>query len=60
MREILPQKAGKAQDKVLHRHPKSWTGVAALAVFEGQIAAKGFSAIVTGQTRRAACCYEVF
>ena len=34
--------------------------MAALAVFEGEIAAKGALAVVTGETGRAACCDEVF
>ena len=34
--------------------------MAALAVFEGEIAAEGALAVVTGETGRAACCDEVF
>jgi len=59
MREILPQKSTKAQN-FLHRHPKSWTGMATLAVFEGQIAAEGSLAVVTRDTRRAAGGDKVF
>jgi hypothetical protein len=53
MREILPQKSTKAQ-KFLHRHAEGWSGVAALAVFECEIATKRSLAIVTRETRRAA------
>jgi hypothetical protein len=60
MREILPQKSTKGSNKILHRHPKSWSGVTPLAVFEREIAAEGFSAVVTGETCRAACGDEMF
>jgi hypothetical protein len=46
--------------KILIRHPEGWAGVAALAVFEGEVAAEGTLAVVTGQTGRAAGCDEVF
>jgi hypothetical protein len=45
--------------KILIRHAESRTGVAALAVFEGEVAAEGTLAVVTGQTGRAAGCDEV-
>jgi hypothetical protein len=43
-----------------HGHPEGWAGVAALAVFEGEVAAEGALAVVTGQTGRVACGGEMF
>jgi len=60
---ILATKKHKRQKKlfrVLLRHAEGRAGVAALAVFEGEVAAEGAFAVVTGETGRAAGCDEVF
>ena len=45
---------------MLHRHAKGGAGVAALAVFEGEVAAEGAFAVVTGETGHIAGGDEVF
>src|SRR5215213_5353149 len=46
--------------RVLLEHAEGWARVAALAVFEGDLAAEGALAVVTRETGRAACRDEVF
>jgi len=60
MEIILATKKHKKVLNFLLRHPEGWAGVAALAVFEGEIAAEGAFAVVTGETSCAACGDEVF
>lgn len=46
--------------RVLLRHAEGGARVAALALFEAEVAAEGTFAVVTGETGRAARCDEVF
>jgi len=62
MEIILATKKHKRQKKlfrVLLRHTEGRAGVAALAVFEGEVAAERAFAVVAGETGRAAGCDEV-
>jgi hypothetical protein len=60
MKAILSHKEAQKIQKILHRHAEGGARVAALAVFEGEVAAEGTPAVVAGEAGRAACCDEVF
>lgn len=45
--------------KILYRHPKTWSRVAPSAIFKRQITAEGSSSVVTSQTGHSARGYEM-